>query len=200
MAGHPSPSLSPGPADRARYFLIDHWPEPDAYVAKLADCGTTTARRARLELESLGAIPHREPDLSEDAWRPGRTWHDAAGKREGLSPHQRACLELEADPHASDQRLSDRASCSHTVVRDARRELEAAGVIDVIPASERERRTLDGQRLDTWHATELPPMPPELRQGLCLASPDPDLWLASTDPARRAEAISTCHACPALHP
>jgi hypothetical protein len=96
---NPSPALSPGPADRARYWLIDHWDEPDAYVAKLADCGTTTARRAR-------------------------------------------------------------------------QELEAEGVIDVIPASQRERRTLDGQRPDTSHAAELPPVPPELARSLCRSSPD----------------------------
>jgi hypothetical protein len=43
-------------------------------------------------------------------------------------------------------------------------------------------------------------MPPELARGLCVASPDPDLWLASTDPARRTEAIAACHRCPALGP
>lgn len=43
-------------------------------------------------------------------------------------------------------------------------------------------------------------MPPELARGLCVASPDPDLWLASTDPAKRAQAIAVCLRCPALQP
>lgn len=185
------------PADRARYFLPEHWNEPDSYVAKLAGCSVTTARRARLELERAGVIPHREPDLSEDAWRPGRTWH--ARKRQGLSAWQRACLELEADPEGSDGLLAERAGCGRTAVSEARQQLEREGVIPVIPAERRRRReVLIREHLERL-IRDTAPMP-DLAAGLCASGRyDPDLWTPGT-PAQRAEAIRICQRCPVMQP
>jgi DNA-binding Lrp family transcriptional regulator len=191
--------IADGPAARARYWLCDYWDEPDSYVAKLADCSKTTVLRVRHELERLGVIPHREPDLSEDAWRPGPTWH-SRGLGAGLTPRQRALIEVEADPGASDQRISERAGCSRTTVREARRELERQGEIEAIPAAERERRTQLGQAQDDWQWPEMPPRPEIMARGLCVVGGhDPDLW-TSRVLADRAKAIMICQACEARGP
>jgi DNA-binding Lrp family transcriptional regulator len=191
--------IADGPGPRARAALCDYWDEPDSYVAKLADASKTTVLRARHELERLGVIPVREPDLSEDAWRPGPTWH--ARREPGLTPRQRALIEVEADPGASNQRLAERASCGRTTVRQARRELEQAGEIEVITATSRERRSQLGQVQERWDWAELPPQPASMQHGLCAAGGyPPDLWhSAQNDHAGRALAIAICRTpCPAL--
>jgi hypothetical protein len=112
----------------------------------------------------------------------------------------RAILEVEADPQASDQRLAERARCGRSLVREARRYLERAGVIAVIPAAERERRSQLGQAQDDWQWAELPARPESMARGLCVVGGyDPDLWhRPSWDHAGRAEAIAVCEKCPAL--
>jgi hypothetical protein len=202
---HPSPPLGPSPGDRARIALLlsdDAYDQPDWVLAKHAECSTTTVRRARLELERLGVIGHREPDLSEDAWRPGRTWHDGAGRTPQLTPHQRACLKLEADPRASDQRLAERAACARTVVREARRELEALGAIPAVGSGERDRRTDPHAHQDHDASRKpLPPQPASMARGLCASgSYDPPNWWhpGRYDHATRQRALSICHQCPAL--
>ncbi len=54
--GHPSPPLSPGPADRARFELLtDPW-RSNRIIAGLAGCHVDTVHRARRELEERGVI------------------------------------------------------------------------------------------------------------------------------------------------
>jgi Transcription factor WhiB len=106
---------------------------------------------------------------------------------------------VQASPQASNQRLAERARCGRTTIREARRELEWAGQIEVIPPSERERRDrLEDVPQEWWN--QLPPQPASMARGLCTTGEhDPDLW-SSTNllPARRAEAISICRRCSAL--
>jgi hypothetical protein len=83
-----SPSLSPSPADRARYWLVDEWDQADATIAKLADCGLAIARAARAQLEAAGIIPAR----ADDAYRPPDLPRMPAELRAGL------CASGEHDP------------------------------------------------------------------------------------------------------
>src|SRR5262245_9339578 len=193
-----SAALSDGPAGRARYWLMDYWDETDPYVAKLADCSKTTVLRARRELEHLGVIPVREPGLSEDSWHSSPTHHSRT-LDEGLTPRQRALIEVEADPGASNQRLSERAGCSRTTVYEGRLYLERAGEIPVGSAIEREKRSQLGEAQQDHKWLELPPRPASMARGLCVTHPDPDLWHRPPwDHAGRAKAISVCQRCPAL--
>jgi DNA-binding Lrp family transcriptional regulator len=184
--------IADGPGARARAELCSDPDRLDLVVAKAADCSRTTVLRARCQLEELGVIPERDPGLSDDAWRPRG--------EDGLTPAQRALLEVEADPQASNQRLAERARCSRWVVRQARHALERAGTIPVVTAAERERRgKLEADEpLDRW--TTLPPQPASMARGLCVVGGhDPDLWhRPSWDHAGRTEAISVCRRCPAL--
>jgi DNA-binding Lrp family transcriptional regulator len=187
-----SAPVSDGPGGRARWWLCEDPALADAVIAKQADCSKTTVLRCRRELADLGIIPVRNPGLSADAWTP-LEGHE-------LVPRMRALIEVEADPQASDQRLAERARCGRTTVRKARRYLERAGVIEVIPAEMRERRPKAeaDEPLDRWAG--LPSQPASMRKGLCVVGGyDPDLWhRPSWDHAGRAEAISVCHQCPAL--
>ena len=199
MAGHPSPSLAPGPADRARWFLIDQWELPDSALVKLADATPAIVRAVRRELEAAGAIPARDPGLSDDAWTPRPP---AAGER--------AQAELLADPARSNLIIADLADCHAETVIKARRELERLGAIPVVGRWQRRRRPGSG-RGDQYAArtgrtdgglerfTELPPQPASMAQGLCVSHADPDLWNSGLIPARRKQAIAICLTpCPAL--
>ena len=197
-AGHPSPSLSPGPADRALTVLLDHHAEPDRIVAKLADVTPGTVQRVRASLQAAGHIPARDPELSPDAYRPA-------------TASQRAEAELLADPARSNLIISDLASVHVTTVLKARRALEAAGAIPVLDRWERRRRPGSGKGgqympqtgaddgdLDRY--TELPPQPASLARGLCATGVYPaDWWHPGRGGSDRGQrAIAICRRCPAL--
>lgn len=84
--GHPSPALSPSPADRARFELLaDPW-RSNMIIADCAACHVDTVHRARRELEAAGAIDtvgawdrKRRPGSGRgDQYRPaGHQDHDA---------------------------------------------------------------------------------------------------------------------------
>jgi hypothetical protein len=195
-----SPSLSPGPGDRARYWLRCEHDQPDAVIAKMANASKTTVLRARKQLEAQGTIPVRDPGLSDDAaaWSrqpPREVSHAGSGR--GLTPAQRAQLELEADPRASNSRIAERARCGRTTVLEARRYLEDSGLIIMFLAADRERRGRL-QSPDWWG--ELTPQPASLVSGLCASHPDPDLWHPGKhNPARQQQAIRICLTpCPVL--
>lgn len=194
--GHPSPPLSDGPAGRARLALLDHWDEPDAFLVKRALSTLGIVQRARAELEDLGAIPVRDPGLSDDAYTAG--------------PGQRAEAELLADPARSNPIVADAARVHlHTVAR-VRARLESLGEIPVVTRHERRRRPGSGagdQReprgvadSDLTRYPELPPQPPSMALGLCVTGHhDPDLWHPQRGGDDRGQqAIALCLQCPAL--
>jgi len=197
QGGHPSPPLSPGPAERALACLLDQPDEPDWIIAKLAGCRPSTVRRARAQLEALGHIPAREPELSEDAYRPP-------------SPSRRAEAELMADPARSNFMIAGLAGCHRDTVIKMRRQLEARGEIPAIGAWDRKREPGSGRtglRVKRTGATgagparapELPPMPAELSQGLCATGRyDPALWHPRRGGDHGGQAIAICRRCPAL--
>ena len=169
-------------------------------IVKLAECSLTTVFRARRQLEAQGAIPVRDPGLSDDAagWsrQPPREVSHADSSR-ALTPAQRARLELEADPRASNSRIAERARCGRSTVLEARRYLEQTGLIVMFLAADRERRgRLESP--DWWN--ELSPQPASMARGLCVTGGhDPDLWHPGKhNPASQRQAIAICLLCPAL--
>jgi hypothetical protein len=120
-------------------------------------------------------------------------------------PADRALEQLLETPERSDDWIAEAIGCYPRTVAKVRRQLEDEGVIpaytdrDPDPARRRERQPYRPP-LDLLNPVpELSTMPEIMAEGLCVGHPDPDLWQSGRgDPARRAQAIKICEACPAM--
>lgn len=120
-------------------------------------------------------------------------------------PADRAAEALLATPERSDDWIAEQICAYKRTVAKVRRQLEAEGQIPVYrdhdpdPAKRRERQPYRPPLELLNPVPELSEMPAIMAEGLCVGHPDPDLWQSGKgQPARRAQAIAICKACPAL--
>lgn len=170
---NPSPALAPSPAARARYWLADHWSEPDSSISKLADCGLAIARAVRRELEAAGAIPERADQLSDDAY--------SSSPRTAADLARSALLD---DATRSNPEIASALGITTDQVGDVRRRLVDLGVL----APQRVPRPSLPQHVP------MPRSPRILTEGHCAGHEHPGWW-TSDDPAERELATQVCQSC-----
>jgi len=129
-------------------------------------------------------------------------WGDYPSRSPSLcpSPGERACLELVRNHYRSDGAIAQAARCSVYTVTRTRHLLEDEGVIGYIEASDRAARTRTPCADPLPFIPAIPPRPAALSNGTCVSHPTPQLWEATRNPSRRAQALELCQACPALQP